>query len=172
MATSEIIPGPTTALVPQSFSQSVMATNVVGVGAPGPPAENYWHLVTNTFPGMNLKLTDVQSFEYETPWEQDVFQLAGRKRKVVEKSIFGPTGIEGSITALLHEKDLNNIQIGPTEVQAKIVAITDFWETVPDPSLIDPVGNAWRIEIMESLKFTMLDDDHGRVEISFDFVEV
>ena len=103
LPTYEVIPY--TAVVTDRLitsSQSVLAFDATGVGAPA--SDDLWYLVSNSAPSYNQVMTDVQGFSYKKPWEQGTFLLAGRDNKVVEKSIFGPTGIEAKFSALLHER--------------------------------------------------------------------
>lgn len=152
-------------------SESALAASSVAVGPPGD--DPLWYLISNERPDLNLKLTDVHAFSYNRPWQQGVHEIASRKKKVVEKSIYGPWGIEGNLTALLHELDEDNEAIGYPEIQRKLNALKDLIEESPDLTLADNQGNAWDIQIGDNgLRVEMQDDDHGRVEVSFEFTEV
>lgn len=156
---------------PQSMSESAMTASSSAVGAPS--GDTLWYLVSNINPTLNCTFTDVHTFGWHQPWESGEFILAGRDRKVVEKSLSGPTGIEGSFSALLHEKDENNLPMGYAEIESKKQALLDLVNTATDLALIDNHGNLWFIGIRgDGIRVEEQDDDIGRLEVSFDFIEV
>lgn len=138
-------------------------------------ADSNWHFVNNTNPAKNITLTDVQTGSFQIPWEQDEFIFAGRNRKVVERSIDGPLGKDGTVTFMLHELNETTGLEDSSLIWSRYYVFESMWSdlALENVTLIDNHGNAWTVMLRGDIQVTIReDDDRGRLMVTVNWTEV